>query len=97
MTNLKKDGSICHQSPSSYIGECANDYQFRIHLSPCLSSDRTLDLELMCVGTWIEGFHTYFVTRILSKQSHKKNQYACFVSQYNLSFFSIFLTIFSIL
>ena len=29
-----KDGTTCTQSSSS-IDECANDYQFRLHLSPC--------------------------------------------------------------
>jgi hypothetical protein len=85
LTNLIKDGSICPQSlSSSYIGECANDYQFRLHLSPCSSSHQTLDLQLLCVGTWIEGFNTYFVTRILSKHFH--HQYACFVRLLNIRF-----------
>jgi hypothetical protein len=43
------------------------------------------DLNFVCVGTWIEGFHTYFVTRIVSptpvQPSHLINQYACFVSE----------------
>jgi hypothetical protein len=77
LTKLIKDGSTCTQS-SSYISECANDYQFRLHLTPCLSSHQAIDLQLVCVATWIEGFHTYFVTRILSKHHH--HQYACFVS-----------------
>ncbi|CAF1217230.1 unnamed protein product [Adineta steineri] len=77
LTNLNKDGLICRQSTAlSYIGECANDYQFRLHLLSCSTHQQTFDLQFVCVGTWIEGFHTYFVTRILSKQSN--NQYACF-------------------
>ncbi|CAF1149498.1 unnamed protein product [Adineta steineri] len=77
LTNLNKDGLICRQSTAlSYIGECANDYQFRLHLLSCSSHQQTFDLQFVCVGTWIEGFHTYFVTHILSKQSN--NQYACF-------------------
>ncbi|CAF2522822.1 unnamed protein product [Rotaria sp. Silwood2] len=80
LLKLIKDGSICHRSSSSsYIGECINDYQFRLHLSSCSPYHQTLDLQLLCVATWIEGFHTYFVTRILSKQHHHNdNQYACF-------------------
>ncbi|UJR26532.1 hypothetical protein I4U23_007855 [Adineta vaga] len=80
LTTLFKDGSICdHTSLSkSYISECANDNQFRLHLSSCSSYQRTFDLQLLCVGTWIDGFHTYFVTRILSKSSDNDNQYACF-------------------
>ncbi len=43
------------------------------------------DLEFVCVGTWIENHHTYFVTRILShptkrQRNHQNNQYACFVN-----------------
>jgi hypothetical protein len=81
-----KDASICHPTPSSsYIGECANDYQFRLHLSSCSSDHQIVDLQLICVGTWIEGFNTYFVTRILSNRHHHNNanQYACFVSECN--------------
>lgn len=76
LTNLIKDGIKCPQSSSSssYISECANDHQFRLHLSPCLSFHQTFDLQLTCMATWIEGFNTYFVTRIHSKYNH----YACF-------------------
>jgi hypothetical protein len=98
LTNLIKDGSLCTEPLSrSHISECANDYQFRLHLSSCSSSQQTLDLQLVCVATWIEGFNTYFVTRIISKHHH--HRYACFVSQINsliIIFFSI-LNIFSIL
>ncbi|CAF3716634.1 unnamed protein product [Rotaria sordida] len=84
LTNLIKDSSICYQSiSSSYINECANDNQFHLYLTPCLSYQPTLDLQFICVGTWIEDFHTYFVARILShstkrQRNHKNNQYACF-------------------
>ncbi|CAF2042517.1 unnamed protein product [Rotaria magnacalcarata] len=79
LLKLIKDGSDCYQSlSSSYIGECINDYQFRLHLSSC-SSYPTFDRHLQCVATWIEGFHTYFVTRILSKiYNPNDNPYACF-------------------
>ncbi|CAF1443879.1 unnamed protein product, partial [Adineta ricciae] len=79
LTSLTKDGSTCHQSSlsKSYISECANDNQFHLHLA-CSSHQRTLDLQLLCVGTWIDGFHTYFVTRILSKPPNIDSQYACF-------------------
>ncbi|CAF1441776.1 unnamed protein product, partial [Adineta ricciae] len=80
LTSLTKDGSTCHQSSlsKSYISECANDNQFHLHLASCSSYQRTLDLQLLCVGTWIDGFHTYFVTRILSKLPNIDSQYACF-------------------
>jgi hypothetical protein len=95
LTNFIKDGSICTQSSSpSYIGECANDYQFRLHLSSCSSTQQTLDQQLICVGTWIEGFNTYFVTRILSKQHH--HRYACFVRETNSFSFAYIFIIFSI-
>jgi len=82
LTHLIKDGSICQKAlPSSFIGECANQQQFHLHLSPCSSYQQTLDLQLVCVGTWTEGFHTYFVTRIINhsrRDSSSQNQYACF-------------------
>ncbi|CAF2112150.1 unnamed protein product [Rotaria magnacalcarata] len=80
-TNLIKDSSVCNQSiSSSYINECAKDYQFHLHLSPCALNQPTFDLQFVCVGTWVEDFHTYFVTRIISKRPrhHRSNQYACF-------------------
>ncbi|CAF3678141.1 unnamed protein product [Rotaria sp. Silwood1] len=84
LTNLVKDSSNCQQSiTSSYINECATDNQFHLYLTPCLSYQPTLDLQFICVGTWIEDFHTYFVARIIShsikrQRNHRNNQYACF-------------------
>lgn len=92
LTDLITDDSVCSQSiSSSYINQCAHDDHIHLHLSPCLFSQTTLglsikssllhlsfysDLQLMCVGTWKEDIHTYFVARIIS--SHHQ-QYACFV------------------
>ncbi|CAF1046948.1 unnamed protein product [Adineta ricciae] len=78
LLSLIKDGSVCHQSiSSSYLNECANPYKLQLHLSPCSVYQSILDFQFMCVGTWIEDFHTYFVARILSNKPHH-NQYACF-------------------
>ncbi|UJR22541.1 hypothetical protein I4U23_025590 [Adineta vaga] len=78
LINLIKDGSVCHQSiSSSYINECADPYQFHLHLTPCVAHQSILDFQFVCVGSWIEDFHTYFITRILSDHP-KTNQYACF-------------------
>ncbi|CAF2698230.1 unnamed protein product [Rotaria sp. Silwood2] len=93
LTNLIKDSSVCHQSiSSSYINECVNDNQFHLYLTPCLSYQPTLDLQFVCVGTWIEDFHTYFVARIIShsikrQRNHRNNQYACFVILILISLF----------
>ncbi|CAF3761022.1 unnamed protein product [Adineta steineri] len=78
LTNLIKHGSVCHQSiSSSYMNECVDHDQFHLHFTPCLSYQPVLDFQFTCVGTWIEDFDTYFVTRILS-HNHQNNQYACF-------------------
>ena len=95
LTDLIVDDSVCSQSiSSSYINQCAHDYQIHLHLSPCLPSQTILglstrtshthlpfysDLQLICVGTWKEDIHTYFVTRIVSPSN---NQYACFVNRF---------------
>jgi hypothetical protein len=43
LTNSIKDDSVCsHSISSSYINECANDYQFHLHLSSCLSHQTIL-------------------------------------------------------
>ena len=83
----------------SYISECIHNYQFRLNLSSCSYHQPKLELDLICVGTWIEGSHTYFVTRSLSKETYY-NQYSCFVCQSSILnyfylninfFFEIFL------
>ncbi|CAF1173254.1 unnamed protein product [Didymodactylos carnosus] len=61
-----KHGHACNKS-GSILAECANENQFRLHFA-CLNST----IQLTCVATWTEGFHSYFAAR--TYQDH----YICF-------------------
>lgn len=54
LTDLITDDSVCSQSiSSSYINQCAHDYQIHLHLSPCLPSQTILGLSIKSSHTHI--------------------------------------------
>ena len=69
-----------HLAACSSYQQILGNHQQR-HIACWSTTPCSLDLQFVCVGTWTEGFHTYFVARMLPPSRQEDNQYACFVSR----------------
>ena len=82
--SVRERSSVPSASRSVLISPCRSWCVGKPVLYVILRTLPCLDHRFMCVGTWIENFHTYFVTRLVQSKQRSRtsnNQYACFVSQ----------------